>query len=235
MFCRMSGRSSRPGVAGACNANPQLGATHGLECRPVLPVEASRPATAHLRFDFSTIRLRAGKIPPDLRLNMVEDLPMNERITKPENHARTPVVRVPSQPYTEAQDAQGRPMTGRETERLTRRGEPLTRTERLLVTMFVTMFATMIAAGALGFTTLSGQLLDMQEQIGGLRVEMHEEIDGLRVEMHEEIDGLRTEIREEIGELSERMDQLSDRMTRVETLIETHLVPASDARNPAEP
>ena len=76
--------------------------------------------------------------------------------------------------------------------------------------MFVTMFATMIAAGALGFTTLSGQLLDMQEQIGGLRVEtheeigglrveMHEEIDGLRVEMHEEIDGLRTEMREEIG------------------------------------
>ncbi|MXX87608.1 MAG: hypothetical protein F4Y71_14260 [Acidobacteria bacterium] len=129
---------------------------------------------------------------------------MNERITKPENDARTPLARVPGQPYTQAQDAQGRSMTGRETERLTGRGEPLTRTERLLVTMFVTMFATMIAAGALAFTTLSGQLLDMQEQIGGLRVEMHAEI----------------------GELSERM-------TRIETLIETHLVPASDARDPA--
>ncbi|MDE2882321.1 MAG: hypothetical protein OXP70_10730 [Acidobacteriota bacterium] len=153
---------------------------------------------------------------------------MNERITKPEDHAQTPLAHVPGQPYTEAQDAQGRPMTGRETERLTRRGEPLTRTERLLVTMFVTMFATMIAAGALGFTTLSGQLLDMQEQIGGLRVEMHEEIDGLRTEMHEEIGGLRAEMREEIGKLSERM-------TRIETLIETHLVPASDARNPSGP
>ncbi len=149
---------------------------------------------------------------------------MNERITKPENHAQTPLAHAPGQPYTQAQGAQGRSMTGRETERLTRRGEPLTRTERLLVTMFVTMFATMIAAGALGFTTLSGQLLDMQKQIGGLRVEMHEEIDGLR-----------TEMREEIGKLSDRMDQLSDRMTRVETLIETHLVPSSDARNPAGP
>ena len=83
-------------------------------------------------------------------------------------------------------------------------------------------------AGALGFTTLSGQLLDMQEQIGGLRVEMHEEIGGLRVEMHEEIGGLRAEMREEIGKLSERM-------TRIETLIETRLVPASDARDPAGP
>ena len=131
---------------------------------------------------------------------------MNERITKPETDAPTPLAHVPGQPYTRARDAQGRPMTGKETERRTGRGEPLTRTERLLVTMFVTIFATMIAAGALAFTTLSGQLLDMQKQIGGLRVEMHEEI----------------------GELSERM-------TRIETLIETHLVPASDARNPAGP
>ena len=131
---------------------------------------------------------------------------MNERITKPESDARTPLARVPGQPYTQAQDAHGRPMTGRETERPTGRDEPLTRTERLLVTMFVTMFATMIAAGALAFTTLSGQILDMQEQIGGLRAEMHEEIGGL-----------------------------SERMTRIETLIETHLVPASDARDPAGP
>ncbi len=149
---------------------------------------------------------------------------MNERITKPENDAPTPLARAPGQPYTRARDAQGRPMTDRETERLTGRGEPLTRTERLLVTMFVTMFATMIAAGALGFTTLSGQLLDIQEQIGGLRVEMHEEIDGVR-----------TEMREEIGKLSDRMDQLSERMTRIETLIETRLVPASNTRDPAGP
>ena len=119
---------------------------------------------------------------------------MNERIAKPENHPPTPMAHVPDPPYTQAQDARGRPMTGRETEHSTGRGEPLTRTERLLVTMFVTMFATMVAAGALGFTTLSGQLLDMQQQIGALRVEMRDEISGLRAEM-----------REEIGELSERM------------------------------
>ncbi|MYH20780.1 MAG: hypothetical protein F4023_14995 [Acidobacteria bacterium] len=142
---------------------------------------------------------------------------MNERITKPENDARTPLAHAPGQPYTQARDAQGRPMTGRETERLTGRGEPLTRTERLLVTMFVTMFATMIAAGALAFTTLSGQLLDMQEQTSAQLLDMQKQIGGLRVEMHAEI-----------GELSERM-------TRIETLIETHLVPASDARNPAGP
>ena len=34
-------------------------------------------------------------------------------------------------------------MTGSETERLAQRGEPLTRAERLLITMFVTMFATL--------------------------------------------------------------------------------------------
>ena len=131
---------------------------------------------------------------------------MNERITKPENDAPTPLAHAPGQPYTQAQDAQGRPMTGRETERLTGRGEPLTRTERLLVTMFVTMFATMIAAGALGFTTLSGQLLGMQEQTSTQLLDMQKQI----------------------GELSERM-------TRIETLIETHLVPASNARDPAGP
>ena len=153
---------------------------------------------------------------------------MNERITKPETDAPAPLAHVPVQPYTRARDAQGRPMTGRETERRAGRGEPLTRTERLLVTMFVTMFATMVAAGALGFTTLTGQLVDMQEQTSGQLLDMQEQIGGLRVGMHEEIGALRAEMREEIGELSERM-------TRIETLIETHLVPASDARDQAGP
>ncbi len=142
---------------------------------------------------------------------------MNERIAKPENDVQTPLARVPGQPYTQARDAQGRPMTGRETERLTGRGEPLTRTERLLVTMFVTMFATMIAAGAFGFTTLSGQLLDMQEQTSGQLLDMQEQTSGQLLDMQKQI-----------GELSERM-------TRIETLIETHLVPASNARNAAGP
>ncbi|MDE3262124.1 MAG: hypothetical protein OYL41_09105 [Acidobacteriota bacterium] len=101
---------------------------------------------------------------------------------------------------------------------------PLTRPERLLVTVFVTMFGTMLAAGALGFTTLSGQLLDMQEQIGALQKETSAQL----LDMQRQIGGLRAEMHEEIGELSERM-------TRIETLIETHLVPASDARDPAGP
>ena len=94
----------------------------------------------------------------------------------------------------------------------------------------------------IALNNLSGQIL-------GLRAETNQEIGGLRAEMREEIGGVRTEIgvlraetREEIGQLSDRMDQLSDRMgqfsdrlTRVETLVETHLVPASDARDPAGP
>ena len=153
---------------------------------------------------------------------------MNERITEPENDAPTPLARVPGQPYTRARDAQGRPMTDRETERLTRRGEPLTRTERLLVTMFVTMFATMIAAGALAFTTLSGQLVDMQEQTSAQLLDMQRQTSVQLLDMQKQIGGLRAEMHEEIGELSERM-------TRIETLIETRLVPASDARDPAGP
>ena len=120
--------------------------------------------------------------------------------------------------------------------------DPLTRPERLLVTVFVTMFGTMLAAGAFGFTTLSGQLLDMQEQIGDLQnqtsaqfLDMQEQIGALQKEtsaqlldMQRQIGGLRAEMHEEIGELSERM-------TRIETLIETHLVPASNVRDPAGP
>ena len=94
----------------------------------------------------------------------------------------------------------------------------------MLAGLFV-LVAAMLGAGALAFSTLSGQMLGLQEQVGDLRTELHEEIGGLRTEMHEEIGGLRAEMREEMGKLSDRMDQLSDRMTRVETLIETHLVP----------
>ena len=109
--------------------------------------------------------------------------------------------------------------------------EPFGRVERVQLTVLAGMFvlvAAVLSAGAIAFTNLSGQIL-------GLRTEMREEIGGLRTEMREEIGGLRAEMREEIGELSDRMGQLSERMTRVETLIETHLVPASNARDPAGP
>ena len=104
--------------------------------------------------------------------------------------------------------------------------EPLTRTERLLVTMFVTMFAAMLGAGALGFTAISGQLLDMQKQIGELRTDTQTEIGNLRTDLHKQIGGVRTEMHDEIGELSERM-------AGVETLIETHLVPQASVPTPA--
>ena len=139
---------------------------------------------------------------------------MNEAITKPENHPPTPPAHVPDPPYTQAQDAQGRPMTGRETEHSTGRGEPLTRTERLLVTMFVTMFATMVATGALGFTTLSGQLLDMQKQIGALRTEMHEEIGNLSERM--------ARVEEQVARVEEQVARVEERLTGIESFIRTH-------------
>ena len=115
-------------------------------------------------------------------------------------------------------------MTSAEAGRLTRRPavarEPLGRVERLQLAVLAGMFvllAAILSAGAIAFTSLSGQILGLQEQMGDFRAEMHEEIGGLRAGMHEEI-----------GELSERM-------TRIETLIQTHLVPVSDARDPAGP
>ena len=141
--------------------------------------------------------------------------------------------------------------------------EPLGRAERLQLAVLAGVFAlvaAMLSAGAVALNNLGGQILGLQEQmggiraeigdvraeigdvraeIGGLRAEMHEEIGGLRAEMHEEIGGLRAEMREEIGglraEMREGIGNLSERMTRIETLIETHLVPASNARDPAGP
>jgi len=174
---------------------------------------------------------------------------MNERTTDAAQTA-VPLPEQPGRSYTPGESEQDRAMTraeaGRSAGRAGRSHDPLTRPERLLVTVFVTMFGTMLAAGALGFTTLSGQLLDMQEQIGTLQKEtsaqlldVQREIGGLRAGMHEEIGSLRAEMHEEIGsvraEMHEEIGKLSDRMTRIETLIETHLVPASNVRDPAGP
>ena len=99
--------------------------------------------------------------------------------------------------------------------------EPLTRTERLLVTMFVTMFGTMLAAGALGFTTLSGQLLDIQNQM----LDFQEQMSGQMLDFQKQMSGQMLDLQKQTGELS-------GRMVRVETLIETHLVPQSGATPP---
>ena len=149
----------------------------------------------------------------------------------------------PDRSYTPPSDGKRVLMKGAPREEFAARSalsrEPLTRTERLLITMFVTMFAAMLGAGALGFTAISGQLLDMQEQIGGLRTDMQGQIGELRTDMQEQIGELRMEMHDEIGELSGRLDELSgrlgelserlgglsERMARVETLIEPRLIP----------
>ena len=208
--------------------------------RPPNPGWRRPAATTHLfplaplRFDFSTIDRRVGKNRPDLRLYMVEDFPMHERTTDPAETA-VPLPEHQGRSYTPGASEQDRAMTNAEAGRLAGRPrasrEPLGRVERVQLTVLAGMFvlvAAVLSAGAIAFTNLSGQIL-------GLRTEMREEMGGLRTEMREEIGGLRAEMREEIGELSDRMGQLSERMTRVETLIATHLVPASNARDPVGP
>ena len=155
---------------------------------------------------------------------------MHERTTDAAQTA-VPLPEEPGRSYTPGASEQDRAMTSKEAGRLAGRPtasrEPLGRAERLQLTVlagFFVLLAAMFGAGAAAYTTLSDQMLGLQEQMGGIR----EEIGDVRAEMHEEIGGLRAEMREEIGELSERM-------TRIETLIETRLVPASNARDPAGP
>ena len=116
----------------------------------------------------------------------------------------TPLTEARSRSYTGPNQGHAEPVTHPDADRSDRRGrhvrEPLSRTEGLLIAMFVTLSAAILGAGAVGYTSLSGQLLDMQKQIGGLRTEMHEEIGLLRTE---------------IGKLSERV-------ARVETVLQTH-------------
>ena len=147
-------------------------------------------------------------------------------------------------PYTQAQHDRAGPMTVAETrpaDRSAARGaESLSRADRMLVAMFaamVTMFAALITGGVLAYTSLSGQLLGVQEQIGGLRTEVHQEIGGLRTEVHQEIGGLRTEMHREIGglrtemrreirglrtEVQEELGKVNDRLARIETFLQIH-------------
>ena len=105
--------------------------------------------------------------------------------------------------------------------------EPLGRADRYVVGLL----ATLLGSTLIGFVTIGGQLLEMERRIGGL----HTEVEGIRTEVHKEIGDLRAEMHEEIGGLRGEIGDLSERMTRIETLIETYLVPASDARDPAGP
>ena len=146
---------------------------------------------------------------------------MNERITKPETRAPAPLADVPGQPYTQARDTQERPMPGRETERFAGRGEPLTRAEKLLVTVFVTMFATLGTGGALAFTTLSGQLVDMQRQTSAQLLDMQKQIGNLSERMAR-VEELVTRVEERVTRVEERVTRVEERLTGIESFIRTH-------------
>ena len=138
---------------------------------------------------------------------------MNER--NPEA-TQTPLAEARRRSYTGRNQGHAEAVTHPDADRSDRRGrharEALSRTEGLLIAMFVTLSAAILGAGAVGYTSLSGQLLDMQRQIGNVQVE----VGNLRAEMHEEIGLLRTE-----------MGKLSERVARIETVLQTHHGPLS--------
>ena len=125
----------------------------------------------------------------------------------------TPLPEDAAPSYTPERDGQRTPMSSGETNHAAGRGgrsrEPLTRADRIVVTMLAAMLG--------GFVAIGGQLVGLQRQIGEVRTDMTREIGDLRTEMHSEF------------------GKLSDRITRIETLIETRLLPASDPRGPAGP
>ena len=156
---------------------------------------------------------------------------MHETTTETTQIAGTPLAAEPERPYTRGQsEAMKSPATKPRAERRNGRiREPLTRAESLLITMFITMIGALLAAGALAFTSLSGQISETNGQMLELQRQMHEEISALREEMHEEIGGLRREMQKEIGGLREEMTEmrseigeLSDRITRIETFLQIH-------------
>jgi hypothetical protein len=77
-----------------------------------------------------------------------------------------------------------------------RSGETISRADPFVITML----AALLGSTLVGFVAIGGQLLDLQRQIGELRVEMHDEI-----------------------------GELSNRSTRVETLLESQEGPAPGA------
>ena len=153
---------------------------------------------------------------------------MHETTTDNTPTAGTPLAAEPERPYTPEQgEAMKSPVIEPRAERRNGRvREPLTRAESLLITMFITMIGALLAAGALAFTSLSGQISDLRSETSGqmleLQRQMHEGNRALREEMHEEIGALRREMQKEIGGLREEIGELSDRITRIEAFLQIH-------------
>ena len=145
--------------------------------------------------------------------------------TRHNDHVGPPPPQPARHPYTGADEEGGRPMT--------RPREALARADRIQIALLAGLFALLAAilgAGAVAYTSLSGQLLaidhNTHEEIVRLGTEVRGEIAGLRMEMRGEIAGLRTEMRGEIAGLRTEMQRLADRVARIETrvaLIETRV------------
>ncbi len=148
--------------------------------------------------------------------------------TRHNDHVGPPPPQPARHPYTGADEEGGRPMT--------RPREALARADRIQIALLAGLFALLAAilgAGAVAYTSLSSQLLaidhNTHDEIVRLGTEVRGEIAGLRMEMRGEIAGLRTEMREEItgvrGEIAglrTEMQRLTDRVARIETMIELH-------------
>ena len=69
------------------------------------------------------------------------------------------------------------------------------------------------------------QMVSLQQQIGEIRTDVQREIGSLRIEMHKEMGDLRDDLRSEMSDLRDdlrsEMSDLGERITRLETLIET--------------
>ena len=164
----------------------------------------------------------------------------------------TPLPEDAAHSYTPERDGQRTPMSSGETDRAAGRGgrsrEPLTRADRIVVTML----AAMLSGTIVGFVAIGGQLVGLQRQIGEVRTDMTRQIGDLRTEMHSEFGKLsdrlsRVETRlssvetrlssveTRLSGVETRLTGVETRLTAVETVIETRLVPASAARDPTGP
>ncbi len=120
-------------------------------------------------------------------------------------HLGAPSPQPPPRPYTEPDGGDERSMGRAPVEPSAGTGvrsrESLARADRIQIALLAGLFAllaAMLGAGALAYTSLSGQLLQFQQSV------------------HGEISGLRSEIQD-----------LSGRVTRIETMIEIHHGPPS--------
>ena len=131
--------------------------------------------------------------------------------TRHSDHVGPPPPQPARHPYTGADEERGRPMT--------RPREALARADRIQIALLAGLFALLAAilgAGAVAYTSLSGQLLAIDHNT-------HEEIVRLGTEVRGEIAGLRTEMQrlaDRVARIETRVALIETRVARIETMIE---------------